>query len=93
MCLFPKSYAYNANEPVYYPFERDGAGKTSLLEQFLRQQFPRWVNADEIGRTLSDHAGNPRDLAAASVAEENRERLLSERATVSNRTEHASRQA
>src|SRR5215471_436307 len=23
MCVFPKSYAYNANEPVYYPFERD----------------------------------------------------------------------
>jgi hypothetical protein len=21
MCVFPKSYAYNANEPVYYPFE------------------------------------------------------------------------
>jgi hypothetical protein len=27
MCVFPKSYAYNANEPVYYPFERDAAGK------------------------------------------------------------------
>src|SRR5215471_5533386 len=26
MCVFPKSYAYNANEPVYYPFERDAAG-------------------------------------------------------------------
>jgi hypothetical protein len=27
MCVFPKSYAYNTNEPVYYPFERDAAGK------------------------------------------------------------------
>jgi hypothetical protein len=27
MCVFPKSYAYNANEPVYYPFERDAEGK------------------------------------------------------------------
>jgi len=27
MCVFPKSYAYNANEPVYYPFDRDSAGK------------------------------------------------------------------
>jgi hypothetical protein len=27
MCVFPKSYAFNANEPVYYPFERDAAGK------------------------------------------------------------------
>ena len=26
MCVFPKSYAYNANEPVYYPF----AGKTDF---------------------------------------------------------------
>ena len=21
MCIFPKDYAYNKNEPVYYPFE------------------------------------------------------------------------
>ncbi len=27
MCVFPKSYVYNANEPAYYPFERDAAGK------------------------------------------------------------------
>jgi hypothetical protein len=26
MCIFPKSYAYNNNEPVYYPFERGAAG-------------------------------------------------------------------
>ncbi len=30
MCVFPKSYAYNANEPVYYPFERDASGKNDL---------------------------------------------------------------
>ncbi len=30
MCVFPKSYAYNANEPVYYPFERDAAGDNDL---------------------------------------------------------------
>jgi hypothetical protein len=30
MCVFPKSYAYNANEPVYYPFERDAAGKNDF---------------------------------------------------------------
>ena len=23
MCIFPKSYTYNTNEPVYYPFPRD----------------------------------------------------------------------
>jgi hypothetical protein len=30
MCVFPKSYAYNANEPVYYPFPRDAAGHNDL---------------------------------------------------------------
>jgi Domain of unknown function (DUF5060)/Domain of unknown function (DUF5605)/Protein of unknown function (DUF4038) len=30
MCVFPKSYAYNANEPVYYPFPRDAAGNNDL---------------------------------------------------------------
>ncbi len=27
MCVFPKSYEYNHNEPPFYPFERDAAGK------------------------------------------------------------------
>jgi len=26
MCVFPKHYTYNENEPVYYPFERNAAG-------------------------------------------------------------------
>jgi len=26
MCVFPKSYQYNSNEPVYYPFERGPTG-------------------------------------------------------------------
>jgi hypothetical protein len=26
MCVFPKSYEYNHQEPALYPFERDGAG-------------------------------------------------------------------
>lgn len=30
MCLFPKSYTYNSNEPVYYPFERDAGGKNDF---------------------------------------------------------------
>lgn len=30
MCIFPKSYAYNVNEPVYYPFARDAAGKSGF---------------------------------------------------------------
>ena len=27
MCVFPKHYPFNHNEPVYYPFERDAAGE------------------------------------------------------------------
>jgi len=27
MCIFPKSYQYNHNEPALYPFERDANGK------------------------------------------------------------------
>jgi len=30
MCVFPKSYTYNANEPVYYPYERTAAGQNDL---------------------------------------------------------------
>jgi len=30
MCVFPKSYIYNANEPVYEPFERDAAGRNDF---------------------------------------------------------------
>jgi hypothetical protein len=26
MCVFPKDYAYNKNEPTYYPFQRNTAG-------------------------------------------------------------------
>jgi hypothetical protein len=28
MCIFPKSYAYNHNEPALYPFARDAEGKS-----------------------------------------------------------------
>lgn len=30
MCVFPKSYQYNHNEPSLYPFERDAAGKSDF---------------------------------------------------------------
>jgi hypothetical protein len=58
MCVFPKSYAYNANEPVYYPFERDAAGKNDLtrfnpkffqhLEQRIRDLDALGIEADLI---------------------------------------------
>jgi len=30
MCIFPKSYQYNHNEPELYPFERDSSGKSDF---------------------------------------------------------------
>ena len=30
MCVFPKSYEYNHNEPALYPFERDAAGQSDF---------------------------------------------------------------
>lgn len=30
MCVFPKSYEYNHNEPALYPFERDAEGKSDF---------------------------------------------------------------
>jgi hypothetical protein len=30
MCVFPKSYEYNHNEPTLYPFERDSAGNSDF---------------------------------------------------------------
>lgn len=39
MCVFPKSYVYNTNEPQYYPFPRDASGKndfTRFNPEFFR---------------------------------------------------------
>jgi hypothetical protein len=39
MCVFPKDYIYNENEPVYYPFERDEKGQsdpTRFNPEFFR---------------------------------------------------------
>ena len=71
----------------------NGSGRTSFYEQFLRQQVPRWISADEIGQTLTDVAESNRDLAAARLAEEQRERLITEGVTfafetVFSRTDH-----
>jgi hypothetical protein len=30
MCVFPKDYAFNKNEPEFYPFPRDAAGKNDF---------------------------------------------------------------
>ena len=52
MCVFPKSYAYNANEPVYYPFERDAAGHNDLTRfnpEFFRHLERRIHDLEAVG--------------------------------------------
>jgi len=52
MCVFPKSYAYNANEPVYYPFPRDEAGKNDLTRfnpEFYRHLEKRIGELEALG--------------------------------------------
>jgi Domain of unknown function (DUF5060)/Domain of unknown function (DUF5605)/Protein of unknown function (DUF4038) len=52
MCVFPKSYAYNTNEPVYYPFERDASGKNDFARfspEFFRHLERRIRDLQTIG--------------------------------------------
>ena len=44
MCVFPKSYAYNANEPPCYPFARDPSGKWDVH----RPCIPFWRRFERI---------------------------------------------
>ncbi len=58
MCVFPKHYPFNRNEPVYYPFERDEGGSNDLtrfspeffhhFEQRLEQLLELEIEADII---------------------------------------------
>lgn len=58
MCVFPKDYVYNRNEPQYYPFPRDAAGNNDLtrfnpeffrhLETRVRQLMEMGIQADLI---------------------------------------------
>jgi hypothetical protein len=58
MCIFPKDYVYNKNEPLYYPFPRDSAGVNDFsrfnpeffrhLETRVRQLMDMGIEADLI---------------------------------------------
>jgi hypothetical protein len=58
MCLFPKSYEYNHNEPALYPFERSAAGENDFarpnpafyahLEQCIAELRALGIEADLI---------------------------------------------
>ena len=45
MCVFPKDYIYNENEPVYYPFERDenGVSDTARFDPAFFRHFEQRV--------------------------------------------------
>jgi hypothetical protein len=58
MCVFPKDYVYNQNEPKYYPFPRDATGKNDFsrfnpeffqhFEKRVRQLMDLGIEADLI---------------------------------------------
>jgi hypothetical protein len=50
MCIFPKNYPYNKNEPIYYPFVRDSAGNSD----FTRFDIRFWRHFEQRIRELRD---------------------------------------
>lgn len=50
MCIFPKDYLYNKNEPVYFPFERDSLGRND----FTRFNPAFWVHLEKRLENLQD---------------------------------------
>ena len=52
MCVFPKDYIYNENEPVYYPYERDEKGQSDFTRfnpEFFRHFEKRVGQLCELG--------------------------------------------
>jgi hypothetical protein len=52
MCVFPKSYEYNHNEPPFYPFERTAAGENDfarLNPAFFRHLEERITDLGKLG--------------------------------------------
>ncbi len=49
MCVFPKHYPYNENEPVYHPFERQEPGDLRFNPAFFRHVEQRIGDLRELG--------------------------------------------
>jgi hypothetical protein len=52
MCIFPKNYDYNRNEPVYYPFPRFSRGANDFPRfdpEFFRHQEKRILDLQALG--------------------------------------------
>ncbi len=75
MCVFPKHYPFNHNEPVYYPFERNDAGEHDFsrfnpaffqhFEQQVGQLRDMGIEADIIIFHPYDHWGYAKMYEAA----------------------------
>lgn len=50
MCVFPKHYAFNTNEPQYYPFERDAQGRND----FTRFNPKFFAHFEKLVKSLQD---------------------------------------
>ena len=77
MCVFPKDYSYNKNEPVFYPFEREGDGSWIFdrfnpsfwhhLEERLTQLSALGIEADLILWHPYDRWGHSRMDAGSDL--------------------------
>ena len=47
MCLFPKSYEYNRNEPVFYPFERPAGTALTSAGDLTRFDPAYWAHLEQ----------------------------------------------
>jgi predicted ABC-type ATPase len=56
----------------------NGSGKSTFYSNFLRDGYPLFINADDLGRGLQDISEELRSLRAAEMATEQRERLLAQ---------------
>jgi hypothetical protein len=56
----------------------NGSGKSTFFQRSLRSAFPVFVNADDIAKGLSGVAEGLRELTAAEIAENERNRLTAQ---------------
>ena len=80
MCVFPKHYVYNANEPLFYPFPRDASGNndtTRFDPAFWRHFEQRVLDLQRLGIEADIILFHPYDRwGYASLPREVRERYL-----------------
>ena len=80
MCVFPKHYAYNENEPIYYPFERNEKGESDFTRfnpEFFRHFEKRVGELRDLGIEADLILFHPYDRwGFAVMGKENDDRYL-----------------